>query len=154
MRKRFERFLDDPVVYEACEGFWRQRTASIAHSVDSAVDWRSWIPRVYTDGTPIGHDGNPIWDGRSDELGRAYRIIQDRGEGNGLEIGAWLKSYEEQDTELPRHELFIYLCLSEESASIADALLRKWMTRTTTVEDMMAFIAEAISLDSHTDDRK
>ena len=125
---------------------------SIARSVDSAKDWHTWIPRTYADGTSIGRDGNPICDGRSDDLGRAYRIIQSPGDGHKLEISSWLKSYEEEHTEMPRHELFIYLSLSEKSLSIADALLRKWMTRTTTIEDMKILIAEVIPSDSRVDD--
>lgn len=154
MHELFEGFLKDSATYQACEQFWKQLAMSIAQSVESATDWRSWIPRVYADGTSIERDGNPIWEGRSDELDRAYRIIQDRDAGNEVEIGAWLKSYEEQYAELPRHELFIHLSLSQESVSIAETLLRKWMSRATTVEDMKTFIAEVIPLDSHGDDRE
>lgn len=111
MHELFEGFLNDPATYQACEQFWKQRTTSIADSVDSARDWRSWIPRAYADGAAIGYDRNPIWDGRSDELGRAYRIIQDSNRGNELQIGAWLKSYEEQYAEATARALHLSVSL-------------------------------------------
>jgi hypothetical protein len=152
VHKLYERFLDDPEVYRACEQFWQQLTTSVALSTGSAQDWRSWIPRTYANGTPIGFPGNPIWDGRSDQLGRAYRIIQDGAEGDGIEIGAWLRSYDEEYTEMPRDELFIYLSLSVESANVAEALVGKWMTPETTPEEMEAFIAQILPSSSPSPD--
>lgn len=144
VRKGFERFLDEPEVYRACQQFWEQLTADIALSIGSATDWEPWIPRTYANSTPMELDGNPIWDGRSEKLGRAYRIIQDRAEGDDLEIAAWLKTYEPEYTEMPRHELFISLSFSQESAAIAAKLLRKWMAPETTQEQMQAFIADTL----------
>jgi hypothetical protein len=145
VRKGFERFLDEPEVYQACQQFWEQLTTEIAGSIGSTTDWQPWMPRTYANGAPMELDGNPIWDGRSEDLGRAYRIIQGRAEGNNLEIAAWLKTYEAEYTEMPRHELFISLSFSQESAAIAASLLRKWMTPETTQEQMQTFITDAFS---------
>jgi hypothetical protein len=144
VHRRFERFLDDSRVYQECRQFWERLAADIARSTGSATDWRSWIPRAYIDGTPMELEDTPIWDGRSDQLRRAYRIIQGRAETDTLEIAAWLTSYEEEYEEMPRDELSISLSFSEESASIARELLRKWMAPSTTPEEMQAFMAETI----------
>jgi hypothetical protein len=144
VHKLYELFLDELPVYRACERFWEQLSTNISNSIGSVADWHPWIPRSYAKGTPMELDGNPIWDGRSNQLDRAYRIIQGRAVGDTLEIAAWLKGYEEEYTEMPRYELVISLALSQESANLADALLRKWMTPETTPEDMQEFIAEII----------
>ena len=105
-------------------------------------EWQPWIPRHYADGTPFELDGNPIYDRCSQRPNRAFRIIQHRPIGNELEIVAWLKSYEEEYVDLPGDELVINLSLPLESAQLAQVLLRKWMTPTTTKEEMQSFIRE------------
>jgi hypothetical protein len=57
------------------------------------------------------------------------------------EISAWLKHYEEEYDELPRDELVIGLGLTDETARLAEALLRAWMKLETTPADMRAVIA-------------
>jgi hypothetical protein len=145
----FERFLDDPAVYFDCVQFWRELANKVACWVEGPTDWHSWIPRSYADGTPMDLDGNPIWDGRSHQLDRAYRIIQDIGEGDEIEIAAWVTSYDQEYEEMPRHELVIHLSLSKESADLAEALLRKWMTPTTTPDVMREVISKLIPSKSH-----
>jgi hypothetical protein len=144
VRKLYENFLDDRKQYKACEGFWEQLVQNIAESLGQTGEWQRWIPRQYADGTPFELDGNPIFDGRSQKLNRAFRIIQHCAAGNELEIAAWLNSYEEEYTDLPRHELVINMSLSQESAQLAEVLLRKWMTPTTTTDDMQAFITKIL----------
>ncbi|HSH82302.1 MAG TPA: hypothetical protein VLA19_27560 [Herpetosiphonaceae bacterium] len=145
VRKLFEDFLDSAEQYEACELYWEQLVRDIAESLGQTREWQRWIPRHYADGTPFERDGNPIFDGRSQELNRAFRIIQHPAVGNDLEITAWLKSYEEEYADLPADELVINLSLSEESAQLTQALLRKWMTPTTTTEEMQSFIRELLA---------
>ena len=97
--------------------------------------------------TPIDTPGNPIADGRSLRLDRAFRIIQQRPSGDDTELAAWTKSYEDeiyQGSEFPRAELVINLSLSEESAATARELLRKWMNPEISVEEMQAFIDESL----------
>lgn len=142
--KLYENFLDDPRAYQACERFWEKLATSIADDMGKPGKWRPWIPRTSADGKLIEMDGNPIFDGRSEELDRAFRIIQHQAVGDEIELAAWLKTYEEEYAELPRHELVLNLSLSEESARLAEELLRKWMTPETTPDDMEAFIAELI----------
>jgi len=73
---------------------------------------------------------------------RAFRIIQWAPKGYEPELAAWVKSYEEEFVELPRHELVINLSLSDESARLSEKLLRKWMTPETTPAEMEKFIRD------------
>jgi hypothetical protein len=76
-------------------------------------------------------------------MSRAFRIIQWAPKAYHSELAAWVKSYEEEFVELPRHELVINLSLSEESARLSEALLRKWMMPETTPAEMEQFIRDA-----------
>jgi hypothetical protein len=142
VHKLFEDFLDNPEQYQASVRYWEQLVSDIAESLGQRGEWQPWIPRHYADGTPFELDGNPIYDRRSQRPNRAFRIIQHRPIGNELEIVAWLKSYEEEYVDLPGDELVINLSLPLESAQLAQVLLRKWMTPTTTKEEMQSFIRE------------
>jgi hypothetical protein len=139
-----EGFLDDPRLYSACEQFWDELVASVTDQLGQRGKWRRWIPQTYANGMPIERDGNPIFDGRSDDLDRAFRIIQHAAVSDEVELAAWVKSYEEEYEELPRDELVFNLSLSEESATLAAELLRKWMLPATSAQDMRAFIAERL----------
>lgn len=140
VQKLFESFLDSEAGYLACEGYWETLVYEISESLAQTNEWRRWIPREYANGTVMGLEGNPMFDGRSDRLNRAFTIIQHRPTGDGLEIAAWLKSYEPEYTDLPGHELVLNLSLSEESAALARTLLRKWMSPDTTFDEMAEFV--------------
>lgn len=143
IHKLYEKFLDDPEVYHACELFWEDLVASLMSKSGQTGKWTRWISRTYANGSPVELDGNPICDGRSEELDRAFRIMQ-HPVGDYMEIAAWLKTYEAEYTELQRHELVLNLGLSEESAHVAEALLRKWMMPETTPDDMNTFIDQLL----------
>jgi hypothetical protein len=143
----FENFLDDPEEYRACELYWRELTEHISNSIGQPA-WRRWIPLYYADGTtPIEDPGNPIYDGRSTELSRGYRIIQWAPEADDQPhsetvLAAWLNDHGEYGSEVPRHELFINLVLSEDSARVAEQLLRNWMMPETSPDEMRSFLAQ------------
>ena len=140
VKKLFDDFLESEEQYKACERYWEQLVQDTATSLGQVGEWQRWIFHGYADGTPLEQDGNPIFDGWSKELGRAFRIMQHRAIGNDLEIAAWLKRYEDEYTDLPANELVINLSLSQESAEIAKALLYKWMTPATSPDEMQSFI--------------
>jgi len=141
----FQDFIDNPSTYRACEQFWGRLTAGLADSLGQSGQWRPWMPRTYADGTPFPDaKGNPIHDGRSDRLDRAFRIIQQRAAGQHGELAAWLKYYEPEYPDLPRNELVLNLTLSRETAHLAEELLRKWMTPSTTPEEMKVFLAQRV----------
>lgn len=142
--KLFERFLDDPTEYQASEHYWQALVADVTHRAGQAGEWTPWMPRNYGNGMPMERDGNPIYDGRSSELDRAFRIMQHRPVSDSVEVGAWVKEYEAEYTELPRSELVLNLSLSTESADLARALLQKWIMPLTTPEDMESFIEQTI----------
>ncbi len=144
IRKLFESFLDSEAEYLACERYWETLVSDIAESLDQTNEWRCWISRQYADGTVMERDGNPMFDGRSDRLNRAFTIIQHRATGDELEIAAWVKSYEPEYADLPRYELVLNLSLSEESAALARTLLRKWMSQDTTFDEMAEFVRDNV----------
>jgi hypothetical protein len=145
-RRLFETFLEDPEQYRAAEQYWEALVADVSESMNQADEWHPWCPRTYADGRsfPPEMRGNPIADGRSERLNRGFKVIQMRPVGNEVEIAAWVASYEPEDTALPRHELFINLTLTQESADFARLLLRKWMHAETTPADMKNFIEDTL----------
>ncbi len=143
-QKLFESFLEDPEQYRASEQYWETLVWEVAKSMNQTDEWHQWIPRQYADGTPMERDGNPIFDGRSEALNRAFRIMQHRPVGEDTEIAAWLESYEPEYTDLPRDELVINLSLSQESADLVRQLLQRWMRAETTPEEMTRFIHEIL----------
>lgn len=144
-RRLFESFLEDPEQYRAAEQYWAALVADVAGSMNQANEWHRWIPQENPDGTPMERDGNPIFDGRSDRLDRAFRIMQHRPVSDDVEIAGWVKSYEPEYVDpLPRDELFINLSLSQESADLVRLLLQKWMRAETTPDDMTNFIRQTL----------
>ena len=141
----FDRFLDDPAVYEDCERYWDTLVQGLSASIHQAGEWRRWIPRYYADGkTAVERDGNPILDGRSERLSRAFQIIQNAPTGGARPLSAWVKTYEPEFTDMPRSELVIALVLTDETARIVSRLLRRWMEPPTSVTEMESFIAEVL----------
>ena len=140
MAKRlFENFLDDPKEYRACVALWEKIVTSIKDDLGKQGNWHRWQKQTNENGTPIEPDGNPIFDGHSEELDRAFTIIQFRPKGNEIELIAHLKEYYEEyyrDVGAPRDELILVLSLSEESLQMAEDLLRKWLNPKTTLEEV------------------
>jgi len=149
VHKLFESFLDSDDQYRACERYWEKLVFDVAESLEQPGEWPRWVPREYADGTAMDRDGNPILDGRSERLNRAFTIIQHRPTGDEVEIAAWLKAYEPEYTDLPRHELVLNLSLSEESAALARKLIRKWMSPATTPDDMGEFVRNNVPQSEH-----
>ena len=140
VHKRFQSFLKNEDEYRACERYWKRLLSSIEREVQQEGQWPRWIPLMYADGTPMEMDGNPIFDGRSERLDRAFTIVQHAPTGNEIELAAWLKRYEPEYVDLPGQELVINLSLSDESAAIARGLLQKWMSPHTTFQEMSRYI--------------
>lgn len=141
--KLYEHFLEDPAEYALCESFWRDMVSRTAGSLGQSGEWRPWIPHHFADGSPMEADGNPIFDARNDNLGRAIRIIQQRHVSSDVEFAGWLKEYDPEYTDdLPRSELVLNLGLSEESARLAEAVMRFWMLPQTSVAEMSAFVEQ------------
>jgi len=145
VQKLYQDFLESPDRYRACETYWEQLVDDVSKSLNQQGEWKRWIPRHFADGSPFEMDGNPIFDGRSQKLSRAFRIMQHPPVGDEIEIAAWLKAYEEEFADLPREELVLNLSLSEESAQLARELLGKWMKTSTTVDEMNQFIRELLA---------
>jgi hypothetical protein len=142
-RRLFESFLEDPEQYRAVQRYWEALVADVAASMNQENEWRRWIPQEYTSGIPLQEPGNPIFDGRSNRLDRAFRVIQQGPPSDDVEIAAWITSYPE-DTDLPRYELVINLGLTLEAADLARLLLQKWMRAETTPEEMENFSYEIL----------
>jgi len=146
VRLLFSDFLQNPDSYDAAIAFWERLVTDVERSVGQEDEWGRWIPVHYGDGTPMEKDGNPIFDGYSQALRRAFRIMQHEPGSDEVEIAAWTKIYdlEGERTLLPECELVVGLSLSDESARIARDLLHEWMQPQTTVAAMQALIAALI----------
>jgi hypothetical protein len=140
----FEDFLDNVQQYRASERYWEDLVRDVARTTGQSGEWQPWIPRQFADGTPMELDGNPIFDGRSQKLSRAFRIMQHRPVSDEVEFAAWLKEYEKEFSDLPRMELVMNLSLSQESAELAKELLTKWMTPGTSKEEMESLMHERL----------
>ena len=143
----YKDFLDNPETYRACEQFWGRLTDGIANSSGKGDKWPQWEPRTYGDGEtpfPDEYRGNPIHDGWSRRLDRAFRIIQHRAKGDRYSLGAWISVVDLEHREVPGATLVISLTLSEGTARLAEKLLRKWMTPSTTIDEMQVFIDENV----------
>jgi len=127
MHLLFEHFLTDLNEYLACERYWQSLIQRVSAESQQANEWVPWISRNRPDGTPVERDGNPIYDAYSKRLNRAIRILQHERSAQGVEIAAWIKTYGAEFAELPGSELFINLCLSQESAVAAEKLMSAWM---------------------------
>jgi hypothetical protein len=138
-----EHFLERAEDYDASVQNWTTLVERIADSLGQRGEWPPWIPRTSPNGAPLERDGNPIYDGRSAPLDRAFRIIQQAPVSEDIEMSAWLSHCEPEYPDLPGDELVLNLSLSEESSKLAEVLLHKWMLPETTSEAMSAFI-EAI----------
>lgn len=128
----FPDFLEKEASYEACVRFWLDLITEVEQSLGQSGEWPSWIPRTYTDGgKPMDLDGNPIIDGFSQSIGRAYRVIQQPPEGDARGwLGAFVERRDDpiyEGTGFPPVELTIALTLTDETAEVARALLRTWM---------------------------
>jgi len=142
-RWSYEDLHVNPETLRAARQYWERLTTAIADSLGQAGQWHRWIPQTYVDGRPFELEDQDTWDGRSERLDRAYRIHQGPSvKGRPPGLAAWVKQYEEEYEELPRAELTISLVLSEETARLAEKLLRKWMTPETTIEEMKVFLKE------------
>ncbi|HEV2992585.1 MAG TPA: hypothetical protein VG759_29405 [Candidatus Angelobacter sp.] len=144
VHRLFENFLDSIECYRAAERYWEELFVDVTRSTGQTGEWRRWLSQAYADGTRFELDGNPIFDGYSPKLNRAFRIMQHLPVGDQLEIAAWLKTYEEEYSDLPREELVINLSLSQESVQLARELLIKWTTPGTPLDEMRSFIRERI----------
>jgi hypothetical protein len=143
VRMMFPDFLDDMESYESCRRYWEELVRSVADSVDRTDEWQPWISRYYADGvTPIELAENPITDGRSQKMNRAFKVLQHPPVEEELELVAWLTPYEEEYPDFPE-ELTLTMSLSEESAELARILLRKWMTPSTAYDEMKTFIRDS-----------
>jgi len=140
VRMMFPDFLDDMQSYEACRRYWEELVQNVAASVDPTDAWLPWISRHYADGvTPIELSENPIADGRSQKMNRAFKVLQHPPVEDELELVAWLTPYEEEYPDFPE-ELTMKMSLSDESGELSRTLLREWMTPSTTYDDMKTFI--------------
>jgi hypothetical protein len=141
-------FLDDAVAYERTVRFWEEVVHRAERQAGQSGEWGRWIPIYGADGkTRIDIPGNPIIDGFSQRLDRAFRITQHAPLTDELEFEAWPKSYVDDRPDpslLPAHELVIVLSLSQESATLTEHLLVEWMTQETAIDEIEATIERLI----------
>lgn len=143
--KLHSNFLESIDRYRACEDYWQMIVNSACAETCTLGQWHRYIPRFHPNGQLFvlkenELDGNPIFDGRSYATNRAFQIIQHLDIGI---VGAWVEDYSvDYPRTWPVAELFISLCLTQESARVARELLVKWMNPECDITCMRKFIRE------------
>jgi hypothetical protein len=134
----FPRFLVDPSEYRAAQKHWESLVEKAAKDLGQQGEWIPWMVKAFADGTPVPLDGNPIIEVRSSRLHRAFRVIQFPPESDGPVVMAYLDRVGGGDLgEISASdELVITTALSEGTSSIADKLIRLWMSVGTTRDEM------------------
>jgi hypothetical protein len=141
----FPDFLENSESYEAAETYWKDLVEQTMADVgESPADWVAYIPRNYADGrTPIRTPGNPIIDRCNRKLDRAFQIVQHPPAGPEIDFAAWINTYEDEKAvgaDVPGSELVLSLSLSDESATLARELLKKWLTPSSSRADVEELI--------------
>lgn len=81
-----------------------------------------------------------MWAGNFDaffpSLHKAVRIIQDEPEADAPDIASWMDSIELFEDKPPVPELVLALALSKESAAAARELIRQWVVKGLSKEQM------------------
>jgi hypothetical protein len=123
---RFERFLEDPVAYDALAAYWKSLWEELVESTGQAGLWSPPAePARFANGTLVG-DGNPILAAESVPLRKAVRVIQhDAGEGDRLVV--WTDE-RWHDQAGPLEELVLCLYLDPNTEAEARRLLAAWLT--------------------------
>jgi hypothetical protein len=88
----FADFLESEDKWEACERYWRNLAEDVATSLGQP-SWAQWMSKYYGDGKSlIDRDLRAMYSVRSEELDRAFRILQFPPEGNDEDVvmAAWL----------------------------------------------------------------
>ena len=136
----FADYESDDRTFKACVEFWSEMIKAISQRIEGGREWERWIPLTYGDRATLFEDrGNPIFDGRSDDLGRAFRIIQ-HPRVPQEEFSAWIKPHDWKG--FPRKELFIDLCLTTDTAELARHLLEAWLDPKKTPDEVEKLVAE------------
>lgn len=140
MHHLFKGLFDSDEEYERAQNFWSRLVLDVASQAGQSGEWAPWGVRRFVDGTPVPRDLLPVFQARSDRLGRSVQIIQGPPTSDEIEISALvqhLRFYRE-----PEHvwehtdELVLNLALSRESADVARRLFTKWMDPGTSPEYM------------------
>lgn len=143
----YKDFLSFGQQYRSAQMFWRKLVGEIQDELSQDGEWDEWIPKTFADGTTMPRDGNPIFDARSSRCSKAIRVIQAPPTTNDVEIAAWMDKLDYERSGAPGYteELTINCALSEESASIARALIREWMQAEASYDEMKAIIRQALA---------
>ena len=145
----FGDFLESEIVYRECERYWRDLIQEIETTLGQSEEWKAWHARTYGDGvTPLPLDGNPIADGKSDEIGRGFRVIQCLPDA-GFEptVGAYIESHDDPIYEgsiFPDIEMTIVLTLTDETVQKARELLTCWMDPRRSVAETESLISRLV----------
>ena len=139
----FKNFLADPQQYQAARAYWESTVAQLAAELNQRDEWLPRMATAFGNGSPLPRDGNPIFEARSTRLRRALRVVQEAAETNGPEIIAYLDRIGGASDEDYMDELVFRLALSDETARIAQRLIRMWLDERTTRAAAEAAIAEA-----------
>jgi len=131
----YEDFLVDEGQYRCSEDLWRELVMEAAELYGGRSDWKPWLPAEYWDGSPRVPEGNPMFDVRSERLGRALRIIQHAAMQPTVEVDAWISPFDYSEYGAGRgEELSVSCALSEEAVKVVRRLVQQWMDPATPIQ--------------------
>ncbi len=124
----FERFLEDPQVYDAARLEWVRVWEAVDPALRAVAGWQHpWCTRTYADGTPI-RDGNPIFSAMSATQRKAVRIVQFPPATDEPELTYWLDTFggDALDPDAIT-ELVISCAFSREVLPEVSRLISEWI---------------------------
>ncbi len=134
----FPTFLEDKKVFNLNQAYWRRMLTAIAR--EAGAEFHSYINHYDSRGRKE-YDANPIFNALFPKLHKSIRIIQDLPEAGAPDIAAWTDQIELEEGQ-PIPELAIALALSRKTARQAQELMRKWVVKDLTPEEMKNVIRE------------
>lgn len=136
-RYLFASFLEDKKVFNLAEAYWRRMITAVAK--EAGAPFHSYINHRDSKGRKE-YDANPIFDAFFPSLHKAVRIIQDQPDADAPDLDAWMDSIELEEGQPPVPELVIALSLSRETAAAARELIRQWVVKGFSEEQMKEVI--------------
>lgn len=135
----FKNFLKDRRVYALNQRYWEKELAK--HLSEKQILKKNWVNQQFADGT-LFYDGNPIFSLLL-KKNKAVRIIQEEPESEQPEVGAWVQTTEDLQSN-PINELVIALELSDLTKDLVVQLIHDWVKEEVDQTIMEGLITERL----------
>jgi hypothetical protein len=139
----FDDFMDSDEAWARCEAYWERLLHDVESSLGQHGEWEAWGSNRFANGTLMEREFRTMCSRRSPTLARGLQIYQDPLGDEAPWIFAWVERDEEMHVEVedwPSFHLTIRLRLTQDMAVTARELIEKWLTPSTTPDDMEELI--------------